>query len=112
MVRSTESNRWVRHTHEVLENLQNLVSDMTSIESSARGFVLTADESYVESYAASRVSAELDEAAVRSLTVDNPQQQRELPALEALMARKIQLGDMVINLRRSRGLEAAADLMK
>ena len=33
---SSESNRWVRHTHEVLENLQNLVSGVESIESSSR----------------------------------------------------------------------------
>jgi PAS domain S-box-containing protein len=112
VVMSSESTRWVRHTHEVLESLQNLVSDMTSIESSARGFVLTGDKSYIESYGAGRASAELDEASVRNLTVDNPQQQRELPALEDLMARQVQLGDMVINLRRAKGLEAAADLTK
>ena len=112
VVMSSESDRWVRHTHEVLESLQNLVSDVTNIESSARGFLLTGDTSYIESYRASRVSAGLDEADLRKLTVDNPQQQRELPALEALMARKIQLGDTAIGLRQEKGFEAASDLVK
>jgi PAS domain S-box-containing protein len=112
VVMSSESDRWVRHTHEVLESLQNLVSDVTNIESSARGFLLTGDTSYIESYRASRVSAGLDEADLRKLTVDNPQQQRELPALEALMARKIQLGDTAIGLRQEKGFEAASDLIK
>jgi PAS domain S-box-containing protein len=111
VVMSSESDRWVRHTHEVLENLQNLLSDMASIETSDRGFALTGDESYVESYGAGIGSAEKDEVAVRNLTVDNPKQQRQLPALEELMAQKIQLGDMVIRLRRAKGLEAAANFI-
>jgi PAS domain S-box-containing protein len=109
---SGESTRWVRHTHKVLDSLQNLVSDVTNLESSARGFVLTGDHSYIESYVASTANAELDEAGLRNLTADNSQQQRELPALEALMARKIQLGDTAINLRQTQGLEAPVDLVK
>jgi PAS domain S-box-containing protein len=112
VVQSSESDRWVRHTHEVLENLQNLVADMESIESSDRGFALTGDQSYIESYHTGAVSAAQDEKAIRDLTVDNPQQQRQLPALENLIARNIQLGDKVIGLRQAKGLEAGADLMR
>src|SRR5271155_956023 len=50
MVVSSESDRWVRHTHEVLENLQDLRSAMDSVESSYRGFALTGNESCLESY--------------------------------------------------------------
>lgn len=72
MVVSTESDRWVRHTHEVLEKLQNLLAEMQSIESSYRGFALTGKEPYVDSYRASILSAEQDEASVRNLTVITP----------------------------------------
>ncbi len=109
IVMSGESERWVRRTHEVLETLQNLVADMARIESSDRGFALTGEESYLESYRASTLSAEQDEAAVRNLTKDNPKQQLQLPALEQLLTRKIRLGDVVISLRRAKGVEAAAD---
>jgi PAS domain S-box-containing protein len=110
--KSHESDLWVRHTHEVLENLQNLVSDMARIESSDRGFALTGEESYLESYRTGILSAARDEASVRSLTKDNPQQQLELPALEELMAQKVQLGDRILRLRRSEGLQSAADAIK
>ena len=43
-----ESDRWVQHTHEVLEQLQDLPSAMQSVESSYRGFVLTGKESYLD----------------------------------------------------------------
>jgi PAS domain S-box-containing protein len=106
---SSESDRWVRHTHEVLENLQNLVVDMERIESSDRGFALTGEVGYLESYRTSVLSAGQDAAAVRTLTVDNPKQLLQISALEALMAQKIRLGDLAILLRRTEGIEAAAD---
>jgi len=110
--KSHESDLRVRHTHEVLENLQNLVTDMAKIESSDRGFALTGEESYLESYRAGISSAVGDEAAVRSLTKDNPQQQLELPALEELMAQKVQFGDRILGLRQSKGLQSAAVAIK
>ena len=72
MVVSRESNRWVRHTHEVIENLQDLLLAVEGIESSYGGFALTGEESYLESYHASILSAEQYEATVRNLTLDNP----------------------------------------
>jgi PAS domain S-box-containing protein len=105
---SSESDRWVRHTHEVLENLQDLRSDLTTVESSARGFVLTGQESYFKSYQASVARAQRDAAAIRSLTADNPVQQERLAALDKLMAAKIELADVVIGQRRARGFEVAA----
>src|SRR5580658_3936360 len=109
---SAESDRWVRHTHEVLEKLQNLLSAMESIESSYRGFALTGEEFYLDSYRASILSGEQDEAAVRNLTVDNPKQEILIPTLERLAAQKIQFGEKVIRLRQTTGMEAAADAVR
>src|SRR3984893_6511750 len=108
MVVSRESDRWVRHTHEVIENLQDLLLAMEGIESSYRGFALTGKESYLDSYHANLLSAGQYEATVRNLTLDNPKQQHRLPVLKRLAAEKIQFAEMVINLRRAKGLEAAA----
>ena len=112
MIASTESDRWVRHTHEVLEKLQNLLSAMESIESSYRGFVLTGKESYLESYGASILGVEQGEATVRNLTADNPKQVILIPTLEGLAAQKIQFGERVIGLRQTTGMEAAADAVR
>jgi PAS domain S-box-containing protein len=112
IVMSSESNRWVWHTHQVLESLQKLVAGMATAESSCRGFVLTGDESFVESYRTSILIAEQDEAELRNLTKDNPKQQLRLPALEELMAQKIRFGDALINVRRIKGAKAAADAVR
>jgi diguanylate cyclase (GGDEF)-like protein/PAS domain S-box-containing protein len=109
---SNESDRWVRHTHEVLENLQLLLSIMRSIESSNRGFALTGNESYLESYRANVVRLDQEETALRKLIVDNVEQQHQQQALEKLAARKIQFGDLVIGLRLAKGLDPAADAIR
>jgi PAS domain S-box-containing protein len=112
MAVSRESDQWVRHSHEVIENLQDLLLAMEGLESSDRGFVLTGKESYLEPYRASILRVEQYEATVRKLTLDNPQQQRELPALERLAAEKIQFAEMIISLRRTKGLAAAASAIE
>ncbi len=112
MVVSGESDRWVRHTHEVLESLRDLRFALESVESSVSGYVLTGKESYLETYHASRLRVEQDQATVGDLTVDNPVQQRQLPDLKKLAAEKIQLAEAVMDLRRSQGFEVAGDTIR
>jgi PAS domain S-box-containing protein len=111
LVISGELDQWVGHTHEVLENLEKLMLTMQNVESSFRGMVVTGKESYLESYHANIASAEQYDLTVRRLTVDNPAQQQRLPALERLAAQKVQFNDAIIGLRRTKGLQAAADAM-
>ena len=112
MTVSDESNRWVQHTHDVIGDLDGLLFSIESVESSARGFVLTGDESNLAAYDANLLSARQDEAAVRSLTVDNPRQQARLPELESLLAENIQLAEKAIVLRRAEGFAAAAAFVR
>ncbi len=109
---SGESDRLVRHTHEVLENLQDVLSAMENVESGDRGFALTGNASYLESYRASAASARQSEATVRSLTADNPAQQRQLSELEELAAEKVQFAQLVIHLRQTQGMTAAAEAIR
>jgi CHASE3 domain sensor protein len=112
MAASTESDRLVRHTHEVLEKLQNVVSTMGSIESSCRGFALTGKESYLDSCRAGILSAEQGVATIRNLTVDNPNQEILIPTLERLAAQETQFGKRIISLRQTTGMEAPADAVR
>src|SRR5580692_2307217 len=109
---SSESDRWLRHTHEVLANLHDLDFAMETTESSSRGFVLTGNESYLETYGASRLIVAQEEETLRNLTVDNPSQQDQLPGLEKLTAEQFALVDLVIHRRRAQGLDAAADVIR
>jgi methyl-accepting chemotaxis protein len=108
MVESTESDRWVRHTHEVLEKLQDLLGAMQAVESSARGYLLTGDESFIKLYRAGIAKTDKNQAIVRSLTADNAGQQQKLYRLVILAAQKFQLAEKFLGLRRTNSLQAAA----
>jgi len=108
MVVSTESDRWVRHTHEVLENLQSSLSAMQDVESSYRGFVITGNDQFLTPYRDSILRLQQEEAIIENLTVDNPEQQRQISTLHRLADQKIQYAETLIGLRRTKGLEAAA----
>jgi CHASE3 domain sensor protein len=112
MIASGESERWLRHTHEVLESLQDLRSAMGGIESSYRGFALTGRQTFVDSFRATRLNAQQEWSTLGALTLDNRLQQNRLPDLSRLMAAKFQFAEMVISLRRAGGVEAAIKAVK
>ena len=108
MTVSDESDHWVRHTHEVLANIQDLALAMESIESANRGFVLTGRESDLVSYRDNVARVARDQAVVRDMTKNNPVLQIHFPAIEILAAERIQRADRIIDLRRNQGFAAAA----
>src|ERR1700730_15122098 len=111
LVMSNQSQGWVRHTDQVLEELQELLSASQNIESSSRGFALTGDKSYIESFKRNTVREARAEGSIKELTADNPAQQRRVPVLKNLLVQKIRFSENVIDLRRAKGMEAAAALV-
>ena len=111
LIVSTESRQEVRHTHEVLEKLEDVRLSVAKIEADYRAFALTGEESYLQSYRAGVLRVAEGEAAVRGLTTDNPTQQRMLPLLEDVTEREIRLASMVNDRRRAGGLAAAVEAM-
>src|ERR1700691_662589 len=109
MVVSTESDRWVRHTHEVLENLQSSLSAMQDVESSSREFVITGEDQFLEPYRDGILRLQQEESIIENLTVDNPEQQHQVSTLRSLADQRIQHAETLISLRRTKGLEAAAN---
>ncbi len=109
---SEESDRWVRHTHEVLEKLQVMSSAVQATESSYRQFALTGSEHYVELFHEGVLRSEQTETTVRDLTADNATQQRQFVNLDRLSYRRNDFAETIIGLRRAKGAEAAADAIR
>jgi diguanylate cyclase (GGDEF)-like protein/PAS domain S-box-containing protein len=107
MVLSDESDRWLRHTHEVMMDIQDQRLALQSIESSSLTFALTGRESDLELYRADVGRMKQDRYAFQSLTADNPVQQSRLPALASVAAENVQNAETIINLRRVQGQKAA-----
>jgi PAS domain S-box-containing protein len=111
LVISNQSQGWVRHTDQVLEELQELLSGTQGIESSNRGFVLTGDQSYIESVKENMLREAQAEESIEELTADNPAQQGRISVLKNLISQKIRFSESVIDLRRAKGMAAAAALI-
>src|SRR5579863_7688721 len=62
----------VEHTHQVVETLQLVMSDLKDAETGQRGYLLTGDPSYLQPYNSGSQTVGQDMDKVRVLTQDNP----------------------------------------
>jgi methyl-accepting chemotaxis protein len=99
---------WVRHTHEVLTGLDELLSGMKDAETGERGYIITGEPRYLEPYSAARELVDQKLKLVRHLTSDNAVQQQRLEVLEPLVAGKFTSLQEVIDLRKAKGFAAAS----
>jgi PAS domain S-box-containing protein len=85
-LRAEEDQRWVIHTHLVLQKLDGALEHLISAGSSKRGDVEAAEKSYLPSYRADLDAIRDDLDEVGQLTSDNPRQQRALQELRPLIS--------------------------
>ncbi len=103
-----DSAEWVRHTNEVLKGLDELLSGMKDAETGQRGYVITGEARYLEPYQGAREVVDQKQKSLRELTADNPIQQQRLAAIEPLVNSKFAELQDTIDLRKTKGFEAAA----
>jgi methyl-accepting chemotaxis protein len=106
-----DSAEWVRHTHEVIDELDELLSGMKDAETGQRGYVITGEVRYLEPYQGAQEAVEQNLKHLRELTADNPVQQQRLTAIEPPVAAKFAELQETIDLRRTKGFAAAEQVV-
>ena len=101
----TRTSYLVAHTHQVLEDISSLLGDMKDAETGQRGFVITGDMAFLAPYQAAIADVPQRVKDLRTLTVDNQNQQRRIDEAEPLIAAK--LGDSALKSRRLRTFGSA-----
>ncbi|MFO0793999.1 MAG: CHASE3 domain-containing protein [Candidatus Brocadiaceae bacterium] len=104
--------QWVKYTHEVIENLDGMLSSMEDIEAVERGYIITGKDRYLEPYYNAKKVINQKVNHIRTLTADNPKQQSRLDALQPRITEKITHTDKVVNLRKNKGFFAARQLVQ
>jgi len=91
---------WLSHTLEVIDDTQQLVAQVRTAESAARGYILTSSPAFEQQYVAAnaQVAASIDE--IQRLTGDNPSQQRRIVDLRFRINAKMTVLDAGIAVRR------------
>ena len=102
--------RWVDHSDQVISTARQLQRQVIQMETGLRGYYLTGDQTFLESYteAKSNVPAQAD--YLLSLTADNPSQQQRLKQLRNVNDRWIQWADEQMR-RGHQPLPSPADLL-
>jgi CHASE3 domain sensor protein len=98
---------WVDHTSDVITKSQLFLAALTDAETGQLGFVVTGDERYLEPYRRALPALAGHLASLRSLTADNPAQERRLDRLGALTRDKLSETAESVRVRRDQGQEVA-----
>lgn len=107
MLASQASREWLKHTHNVLDCIQDTIIAMERIETSYRGFQLYPEPTLLEPYYASKSEIYGKLTLLDVLTKDNPIQQAHVDALKQEVDIKVAFGEEVIHLRAEQGLDTA-----
>jgi methyl-accepting chemotaxis protein len=103
-----DSAEWVRHTHEVINGLDEVLSSMKDAETGQRGYIITGETRYLEPYRGAHDEIDQKLKSLRELTSDNPHQQQRLTDLGPLIAGKFTEMQSIIDLRNGKGFTPAA----
>jgi signal transduction histidine kinase len=109
--RRRESALRVEHTYRVIGRLAELRARVVDAETGQRGYVITGDTAYLGPYRHARGDARALLASLRIETRDNPAQQRSLDELTPLVARRLDILDGRLEIRRARGFDAAREAL-
>jgi PAS domain S-box-containing protein len=102
---------WVSHTHQVLRAMVDLRARAATLESSQRNYLLLGDEHLLAKGEEAKTDIRQSLEELRRLTADDPRPQKNIDELEALIGRRMELGEQAILLRRQQGLPAVQDLL-
>ena len=107
-----EHERSVRYTHQVLVELEGLLSTLKDAETGQRGYLITGEEQYLEPYQAAIIKIDAQVNALQQLSADDPNHWQQMVALKAAIASKLTELQQTIQLRRTQGFEAAQQIVR
>jgi len=106
-----DTNQWVSHTHEVLNEFEQILVNSVDAETGARGFVITGGDNYLEPFTRAKIKLLQNISKVRELTSDNPTQQKNIDNLEKAAGTLINHLEKYIELRKTKDFEQAKELV-
>ena len=88
--------RWVDHTDQVIANARQLIRYMVDMESGIRGYFLTGDTFFLDSYIAAKPQVPEQLALLEQLTSDNPDQAQRIGEIRDLDLRWIRYAENLL----------------
>ena len=108
--RMIEITRWAAHARRVLYHSEQVRSFSAEIETAQKGYGLTGDELFLESYDNTILAIRAHLKELDSLTSDNPLQHDRIAKLREIVDERIRFSDEVIHIRKT-SFEKAKDMV-
>ena len=102
---------WVTHTHEVIGTLDRLQAALQDAEGGERGYIITGDERYLETYRAGIAALPALERQLADLVADNSRQSARTESLQPLISARLATFTEAIDARRTRDFAAAQSIV-
>lgn len=107
-----DSQAWLAHTWEVIGQEEHVMQLLADAESSVRGYVMAPQREFMLiPYHAAQTELPRQLEVFRDLTIDNPEQQKNLDALRGVVGRRLDMLQDMLNARKASGLDAAVALV-
>jgi methyl-accepting chemotaxis protein len=106
------TSHWVTHSHEVLEHIGDVLSELKDAETGQRGYLLTGDEAFLAPYRTGSGDVLIQTNALRTLTADNPNQQKRVDSMELLVTAKLAELKETIDLRAKGSADEALKIVR
>lgn len=101
----------VAHTNETIGRLGRVMSLANDAETAGRGYIVTAQEDYLQPFLEARDELMSELGRISDLIADNPVQMQRLQELERLIVARVERVDGLISARNSGGFEAARNYL-
>jgi CheY-like chemotaxis protein/CHASE3 domain sensor protein/putative methionine-R-sulfoxide reductase with GAF domain len=101
-----ETNAWVDHTYNVLNELEQVLITETNAESSVRGYIISGNENFLIPYNKARNDIYVNITQVKELTVDNPLQHKRIEIIREYVDKHLSFLDSCVQLRNKDFTEA------
>lgn len=104
------SNRAVRHSGQVMQKLENVLSVMKDAETGQRGYLLTGRANFLEPYHGAYNEAVDLTGELTKLTTDNPQQQANIVTIRGILHQRMDILQQLIDKKQHGQAIVAEDL--
>ncbi|HEY0428899.1 MAG TPA: CHASE3 domain-containing protein [Pyrinomonadaceae bacterium] len=95
---------WEKHTREVITQLDETLNLIVDAETGGRGFIITAEDSFLEPYTNAQQKIDGNLSHLRELVSDNPEQAERVSRLETLVNERLGVLKQAIEMRRTKSI--------
>jgi methyl-accepting chemotaxis protein len=108
----TNANQMIIHTNKVLEDIAAVLGLLKDAETGQRGYVITADETFLEPYQTGVAGVPIMLKDLRQLTSDNAHQQKRIDEAAPLIGAKLAELKLTIDTRRKGNFEETVKIVR